>query len=192
MTALRFLLPAAGLAVLLSSCAENALDTTHATYAPAEKLASYQTYAWSSRRSLTLRDPSLDTSATKGWIERDVATALESKGLTTADPSSADLLVGYSAGSRTLSSSQEFTSLGEESVNSLDAEGGNVSFVERGTLNTDYEVGRLFLDLTDRKSGQVVYRGSTTTPLLTNPSPSRSQSRIRHAVTGMLAGFPKR
>ena len=60
------------------------------------------------------------------------------------------------------------------------------------TLDTNYEEGRLNLEIIDRKSGKTAFRGSTKTALLSNPSPSKSIPRINRFVKDMLKDFPGR
>ena len=190
---IRFTLATAALIATLSGCASNDTSTSSANYASAESLAAFRTYAWSPKRSLTLRDPSLNTGAVRGRIEAAVEAEMATKGFTKTSPDTADLLVNYAAASRSMVSSQEFTGHGELSESRLDEEGGSsAAFAPRGTIETDYEQGRLLLDLTDRRNGKVVYRGSTQTVLLKQPTPAKSASRINRMVKEMLKDLPKR
>ena len=177
----------------LSSCASNKTETSSAAYAPAETLASYRTYAWSPKRSLNLQDPSRNTTTTQSWIENAVDADLAAKGFTKSSGSAADVLVSYTAGSRTIFSSQEFRLQDEWSQSDHQKEGDTgASLAPSKIVDSNYEEGRLNLEIVDRKSGKTAYRSSTKAALLSNPSPSRSIPRINGFVKEMLKGFPGR
>jgi hypothetical protein len=177
----------------LSSCASNNTETSGVAYAPAETLASYRTYAWSPKRSLNLQDPSHNTTTTRSWIENAVDADLAAKGFTKSNGSAADVLVNYTAGSRTVFSSQNFRLEDEWSHADQQKEGDTgAALAPNKTLDTNYEEGRLNLEIIDRKSGKTAFRGSTKTALLSNPSPSKSIPRINRFVKDMLKDFPGR
>lgn len=191
---IRSALAASALTVILASCASNDMQTTGTSYVPAASIAIHDTYNWSPKRTLTLRDPSLNTDSIKGWIDQAVDEELRSKGyIKTSGGGTSDLVVTYAAGSRTIPGSREYTARGEWSGSRLDEEGGvGVILAPSRTLSTDYEEGRLNLDIIDRKSGKTVYRGSATIEMLKQPSPDKSISRINRMAKAMLRDFPRR
>ena len=181
------------LAAILSGCGGRGIQSNNSTYVPVETLASYQSWAWSPQRSLLLRDPSLNSPNTQAAIEAAVQTQLTRKGLPmVSTPASADLLIGYSVASRSGLATQEFTAVGEMSGAQLDEEGGTMGQVASATVETEYETARILLDLTDPKTGRLVYQGAAQANLLKNPSQARSQARINEAVERMLKDFPSR
>ena len=124
----------------LSSCASNKTETSSAAYAPAETLASYRTYAWSPKRSLNLQDPSRNTTTTQSWIENAVDADLAAKGFTKSSGSAADVLVSYTAGSRTIFSSQEFRLQDEWSQSDHQKEGDTgASLAPSKIVDSNYE-----------------------------------------------------
>lgn len=87
-----------------------------------------------------------------------------------------------------MQSSQTFTESGEmtqsQRQESLDSG-------RSGTLYTDYELGRLLLTVTERKTGKVVYSGTSEAALLEDPSESRARARIQKATKEILKGWPR-
>jgi len=192
---MKFLFPlaAATMIVTMSGCGNNNMKSTGTSYASAESLAAYRTWAWSSNRTLVLRDPSLNAASVRGWIEAAVDAELASKGFTKSSSGTVDLLVSYSAASRAMATSQLFSTDGELSGSRLDEEGATaITLARTGTLNTDYEEGRINLDLLDRKNGKRVYRGTSQLTMLKQPSPEKSVTRINRMVKEMLKNVPKR
>jgi hypothetical protein len=60
----------------------------------------------------------------------------------------------------------------------------------RDVIITEYEQGTLVLDIVERRSKKLVWRGTARATLLENPTPERSTARINEAVRKILAGFP--
>lgn len=56
----------------------------------------------------------------------------------------------------------------------------------------EFEEGTLLFDLSERKSGKLVYRGSAKATLLDDPSPTRSDIRLSQIVSQLLSGVPRR
>lgn len=183
----------AALVLAVTGCGGNKIDSNSSSYVSEESLLAYRTWAWSSKRSLNLRDPAMNTPQVRGWLEKAIDAELATKGLLKAEAGSADLLVTYAAASRQMTSSQTFTGAGELSGSRLDEEGvAGPALSQSGTLDKDYEEGRLFVDLVDRRSGQTVYRGTARAAMLSNPSEARSVPRIKKAVRSMFKALPPR
>ena len=191
MTNVRTILGIVVIAASLSACTGNAPTSSSVSYVAADKLKAYKTYGWSTDRTLSLRDPERNTAVAKGWIESAVESGLANKGLTKSSAKSADLLLGYGVGSRTIQSSQTFSESGELSLSQQQESGGSGQILDRSrTLNTDYEQGRLILNVTDRRTGKIVYRGTSEAELLDQPSASKSSPRVKKAVKEMLKNWP--
>jgi hypothetical protein len=193
MTNIRTIFGVIVIAASLSACTGNAPTSKGVSYVAADLLSSYKTFGWSADRTLSLREPERNTAEAKGWIESALESGFTNKGLTKTSAESADLLVSYGVGSRTLTSSQTFTEEGEFSQSQKQEDGGSgQAWGRSATLNSDYEQGRLILTVTDRKTGKVVYQGTSEAELLERPSASKSTSRIQKAVKGMLKNWPTR
>jgi hypothetical protein len=187
---------ALGASLLLSHCAggggggggtSGGYEITKSSAAKSQ-LQSYQTFAWSSKRVLSLQDPSRDTQAVQARIMALVDRELEGKGLSKTSPSQADLLVSYEAIARET-----------VAVEATDAE--VVASDDAGdTVEADVEVlevqesveGSLTVDLRDRRSGKDVYRSSAETALLDDPSPWKAETQLQSTVSRMLGDFPRR
>lgn len=176
-------------AALLISCTGDVPVSKSTSLAPKEMLATYKTFGWSTSRVLSLRDPKRNTAEARSWIESSLESGFTNKGLVKSDAVSADVLIGYAVGSRSMHSSQTFTD--EGGLNQSQLQEGR-SYGRSATLYSDYEEGRLFLTVTDRKSGKVVYKGTSEAVLLDKPSGRKSQSRLQTAVNKMLKNWPKR
>jgi hypothetical protein len=158
-----------------------------------EVLNSLKTFAWSKNRTLSLQDPQKNTSEVKAWLEEAIESGFRSKGLTKSTPETADILIGYSAGSHKVYESKTFNEYGELGQGQIQELGGSGQNLERSrTLNTEYEQERLILDAKNRKTGELVYRGVSEAELLTKPSQIRSPSRINQAVRTALKDWPGR
>ena len=189
MTSFHPLLMITVIAAFLASCTGNAPVSSSTSLAPTESLAAYKTFGWSANRVLSLRDPNRNTAEAKGWIDSSMESGFTDKGLIKTDAASADVLIGYAVGSRSMHSSQTFTDEGE--LNQSQLQEGR-SYGRSATLYSDYEQGRLFLTVTDRKTGKVVYRGTSEAALFDQPSGRKSQSRLQKAVKKMLKNWPNR
>lgn len=179
----------AAIAALLSSCAETAPTSSGTATVSKESLAAYQSFGWSKNRFLNLREQSRNTPQAKAGIDRSLESGFNAKGLTRTDAASADVLISYAVGSRSMHSSQTFTEDSELNQNQRQELTGDG---RSGTLHTDYEQGRIYLTVTDRKSKNVVYRATSEATLLENPSERKTQSRLNKVVRQMLKNWPKR
>lgn len=179
--------------IALSGCANQDVQSGNTSYVSTEALKEYRTYAWSSNRNLSLRDPSRNTATARGWIESAVDQELTGKGLSKSNSGSADLLVGYAVGSRNVSHYDEYAAASEVTGKRVDIQGGTGPLWDMAReRDTGFEQGRLFIEITDRKTGKTVYKGSAAANLLDNQSASQSPARINRGVKGALKNFPTR
>lgn len=138
--------------------------------------SSYTTFAWYDHTGAEHQpqrpDPILD-----GRIRRAVAQALLDKGLAQTSPGSADLLVTY------------YTSIRQE-VRMYTTGYGYGYWGGWGVSYTQpyvYEEGTMILDLVDRSSDQLVWRGTLTKAL---GSSRPSDQDVARAVRKILIDFP--
>lgn len=180
------------LTALLAGCASNDIQTNSTKLVSASDLAGRQSWAWASDRGLNLRDPNRNTSAAQGWIESAVSAELASRGYTATGAGTADMLVGFRAGSRTNLNSREYSAHDELSGAGLDEAGGTSAAISPSrTFETGVERGRLVLTVSDRKSGKLLYTGSAETDLRNQQNESRAVPRINRAVSSILKDFPR-
>ena len=173
----------------LVSCSGNTPVSSGTNLVPAESLSSYETFGWSKNRFLNLLDQDRNTAEAKAWVDSSIELGFNDKGLNRTEASSADVLVSYSVGSRSIHSAQTFS---EDSELGQNRRQEMIGSGRSGTLHSDYQQGRIYLTVTDRESGKVVYRATSEAALLDQPSERKSRSRLQTAVKDMLGNWPKR
>jgi len=165
-----------------------------------EQLASYSTYAWSSKRGLDLNDPDADSAAVNRRILRAVNRGLQDKGMKQVSAGGADLLVSYNAVSRRVAETRDSDpGGGRPSPGTVRTKRFKVPEPAEGTSETveaaaavEQEEGKLSIEITDRRTGKPVYRGSAEAVLFDDPSEWKADMGLQEAVTRMLLDFPRR
>jgi len=61
---------------------------------------------------------------------------------------------------------------------------------QRDTTAREYEVGTLIIDIVDRESNQLVWRGAKEGRLKKNQSPEKREASINKTVSEILSNFP--
>ena len=178
-----------GICLSLASCTSNQIQVNAAPRVSAQQIASYQTWAWSPERALTVRDPNRDTANARAALESAIASSMAQKGFQPGGANSSDLLVHYGAGSMQRVTVQNVARPNRGTSSRFDY--STDPLVPTGVRKTDWEEGRLIIQLLDRKTGQVVFSGYATAALLNDPSPSRAQSRIQTAVRDIFRQLPR-
>lgn len=153
-----------------------------------DELKSYASYAWSSKRTLNLMSPEKNNPLIDQRIVAAVDKELAAKGWRKTGAGQADLIASYAVTSRLGMESQQVDESFESSPDGVSYPGpGGGSLAVK-----EFEEGSLVLDLVDRQTGKLVYRGSAKATLLDDPSATRSDIRLRRIVTQVLKGFPRR
>lgn len=174
---------------ILAACGCSSLSVSY-DYDTAADFSQYKTYAWLESKGKGPSDPRIDNDLLDGRVRRSVDAELALKGLTKAPETEADLLVGYHV---TLEEKIE--------VSTVDSTygygrgpgwrygyGGWYGAPE--TRAYHYDEGTLLLDLVDRKTERLVWRGSATDRVELELHPEEREEGLRAAVKAMLAGFP--
>jgi hypothetical protein len=168
------------------------IDVTHST-APNASFSGLQTYAWASGSRLNLIEPSVDDAAIEARIRAAIERELGAKGYTRSDASKADFIVGFAGvTSRGLKAQTVNEYYGyqryrpsERLPASTPGGSGRVDL-----YMNHYTAGSLIVDISERKTKDLLWRGVAKTTLLDDPTPEQSQRRINSAVSKILAGFP--
>lgn len=186
---LRFFFVAAVGVLVLSNCAKDRFEASN-TAVPKAELRNYGTYEWSPKRTLNLMSREKNNPVVDQRIVAAVDRELALKGLTMVAAGQGDLVATYAATSRQGMESQEvdeyFEYANDDGIGTYPSGSGGSLAVK------EFEEGTLLFDLSDRKTGKLVYRGSAKATLLDDPSPTRSDIRLRQIVSQLLSGVPRR
>jgi hypothetical protein len=175
-------------AALLTACATRQVGYD---YDESVDFSRYQHWTWSqpAQQSKDDDDPLIDNPLLRQRIENAVARTLSAKGYRQSDPQVADFNVGYFLTvENKLSSSGVSTSFGFGRYSG--GSGVGVSIGGPGTRVREQEEGTLIIDVVDRISGKLVWRGSSTRVLGQARTPEESERVVHETVTGILANFP--
>jgi len=179
-------------AILACSACGPAIDISNSFDSNADFTA-LKSYAWASGSRLNLVEPSDNDAAIEAAIQAAVDRELAAKGYTKTSSGSADFLVGYAGASnkslrsQTVNRHYGYDPYFADPAAPASAPGGAG---RRDLYLQEFSVGSLVIDISNRKSKKLVWRGVAKTTLLKDPTPARSQQRINEAVREMLSGFP--
>lgn len=149
-----------------------ALSATTA-HAAAVKYDADETFDFSTCESWAWKRPELpDASIAEGRIRRALGEGFTAKGYTSTEPNEADFLVDYHA------------AVGRELR--LDE---SLGLPGRRNLRVDsYAKGVLIVDVFDRETGRLVWRGSVSDALASDPE--KADKKTEKAVEKLLKKFP--
>lgn len=186
-----YLLPLIAAIFACSACGP-AIDVSN-SFDSTTNFTALKSYAWASGSRLNLINPSANDSAIEAGIQSSVDRELAAKGYTKTSAGSADFLVGYagvtnnSLQSQTVNryyGYQEYRASDDLPASTPGGAGRQNLYLQK------LSEGSLILDVSDRKSKKLLWRGVAKTTLLKDPTPQKSQQRIDQAVRKMLSGFP--
>jgi len=150
----------------------------------------FQRWAWlPQRQEKPSGDAHIDSPLVQKRIEAAVSRALEGKGFEETEAQTADFVVGYLVTvEKRMSSSGVSTSVGFGRYSG--GSGFGISFGGPATQPREYEEGTLIIDIKDKQSGKLAWRGSSTTGLGESETPEESETAINQMVEEILANFP--
>jgi hypothetical protein len=150
----------------------------------------YRRWAWLPRpQQQPSGDPRIDNSLTRQRIESAVSRNLAAKGYEQVDAEAADFRVGYVVTvEKRLDSSGVSTSIGFGRYSG--GSGFGISIGGPGTPIREYEEGTLLIDIRDKDSDDLLWRGSSTSRLDEATTPEESEQKINGIVGEILANFP--
>ncbi|EDQ01784.1 conserved exported protein of unknown function [Shewanella benthica] len=171
-------------ALALSAC--STLKTS-SDYDPAANFNDVKTYAWIVKKTQD------STYHLDGLMDQRIRAAVDSqlsaKGITLTDAATADILVNY------LTKVDKKINVDTFSTNY----GYNPYYGSRwgysGSMNTqtrvrEYEVGTLILDMVNRETGKLIWRGSVADTIRDQHTPEERAEVINHAISEMLVNYP--
>jgi len=169
-------------AALLAGCSNLKVDLD---YDPARDFTAYHTYAWLPATPSKESDSQIRNDLVEARIVSAVDTALAQKHLTRAEANAADVLVTY-----------HIEVENRVDVQTIDTHFGyrpwwnwNSSF-DTQTVVREYKAGTLVLDIIDRKTDRLTWRGAAETRLREGLTPAQRDSEIRNIVNTLLTQFP--
>ena len=173
--------------ILLTVMALSACSSmkTSSDYDPKVDFSEVKTYAWIERKTqeTVYHLDGLMDQRVRSAVDRQ----LQLKGLTKVTANSADVLVNY------------LTKIDKKiNVDSFNSSFGYHPYYGSAwgsgmvvqTRVREYEVGTLILDLVDRKSGQLIWRGSVADTLRNKSTPEQRTEVINTAIMEMLSNYP--
>ncbi|MCQ8888569.1 DUF4136 domain-containing protein [Pseudoalteromonas carrageenovora] len=167
---------------LLTACTQ----TPDWDYDKSANFSNFKTFAWVENASLTKDTTNYQIN---GLMEKRVRTAVNKElsqtlGMSLVDAAQADVLVNYHA------------SVDKE----LEVDTFNVGYgarwgywgtgFQRDTTAREYEVGTLVIDIIDRESNQLIWRGAKEGRLKKKQSPEQREASIKETVANILSNFP--
>ena len=183
------ILPVCAAALLVGGCGSPI--TVHTDYDEQANFAALKTWAWSSKRTLTPGNPEGRNTLIEGRLDAAIERELAARGFRRVSSGSADFVVNYSgAVERRLRTQVIDRYYGYPSYGWYGHPFGNIAPMQSDVIVTEYERGSLVLDIAERRSKKLVWRGTAMATLLEDPSPQQSSARIDEAVRKLLAGFP--
>ncbi|MEH6393908.1 DUF4136 domain-containing protein [Pseudoalteromonas sp.] len=166
--------------LMLAACAK----TPDVDYDKSVDFSNYKTFAWMPQATLANAGNYQISPLMEQRVREAVNTQLQAQGMSLVDLSAADVLLNYHASVDT----------------KIDVDTFNVGYGARWnywgmgyntqTTTHEYDVGTLILDVVDRESNQLVWRGAREGRLQKKQSPEERNEAVREAVATILSGFP--
>lgn len=179
----------APLAILASLTVACSTVNARQDFDPEMDFSPWRTYAWYPEPTTT-GDPRLDNPLLRDRVESAVERALAAAGYTPPQDRAPDFYVNFHLSTqrrldtRTLNRGYSGAAGGRRTRGAS----GGVAWTE--TRVEEYEVGTLVIDFVEASERRLVWRGSGTRRLSSNPTPERTTKRVDEAVAEILSQFP--
>jgi len=171
-------------AMALSACSSM---KTSSDYDPAANFSDVKTYAWVAQKS---QDTSYHLDGLMDQrVRAAVDTQLSLKGVTLSDPQTADILVNYlTKVDKKINVDTFNTHFGYNPYYS--SPWGMSGSMHTQTTVREYEVGTLILDMVDRETGKLIWRGSVADTIRDQNTPEERVEVVNKAISEMLLNYP--
>ena len=157
-------------------------------YDPGKALPVVKTYQWETTSQAMTGDVRIDNPLLDARIRKAVDRVFSEKGFQKVADGLPDFKVGYQLSiSQKIQSDDLRTGFGF-GFGSY-GRGGGVA-VGTGNTVTQYDQERLVIDLTDVKSGELLWRGNGTRRLSEHTDPEKAEKSVNELVEKILAQFP--
>ncbi len=171
---------ALGLMLLASACSS---VTVNHDYDPEKDYTVYRSYAWLPEES-AISDTRTDNDLVANRVHKAIDGTLAEKGYVKSD-GTPDFYITY----HILTDKK----LQARTINSYYGHYGygyGIGMTGGDTYISEYEVGTLVIDIADAKKKELIWRGSGSSRLSSDPTPEKTTKLINEAVTAVLANFP--
>ncbi len=158
---------------------------------PSADFSAWRTYTWYPSGSPPSGDPRLDNPLLHGRIESAIDRTLGTAGYAQVQDRAPDFYVNYHLSTEQRLDVRTMNRVyfgGPHGRHGRGAGWGGVGWTE--TVVDQYEVGTLVIDFIDVSLRRLVWRGSGTRRLSSDPQPDRLTQRVNEAVDEILAQFP--
>lgn len=167
----------------LASCSSVSVQKD---FDPSFDFSALRTFAWQTAAQPQTGDPKVDNDLRDGRIRNAVVEVMRDKGLKEVDAAEADLLLAYYVSfERRLDSSSVSVGFGRGSYGRYGGAG-----LSSGV--TEYEQGRLTIDIINPDDDKTIWRGEGTRVVSGKAKPQEMEKKIREAVQKILKEFPPR
>lgn len=182
-----------GLAIFLlvasfAGCASIDIQTDYNPQAVGD-MAEYQTYAWLPHPSEG--DPRVHNPLVASRVEAAVDETLVAKGYTKTNAASADFMIGWHAaleGKVDVQTVDRYYGYGYGGWYGRYGRGGGA--VVSNTHVREYDQGTLIIDIVDKSSNELVWRGAAQAEVIAQATPEERQERIAKAIRKVFEDFP--
>ncbi|WP_440053290.1 DUF4136 domain-containing protein [Pseudoalteromonas sp. T1lg65] len=171
----------ASLVLVLGACTQ----TPDWDYDRSVQFANYKSYAWSPDADLKNHGREYQVNdLMEKRIRNAISSEMAKQGFTLTDANSADVLVNYHA--------SVDTKLEEDEMHI--SYGARWNYWGLGwqthTTTREYEVGTIVVDMIDRNSNQLVWRGAKEGRLRNKQTPEQRTASINKTIAELLSNFP--
>ncbi len=177
-------------ALLFFFCGACSTVSVNTDFNPDYDFTKFHTYAWLDNEDAPSSDTRINNDLVTDRVRSAVETALAARGFLKTDASSADFRVSWHGAIQ--------KKLQVDSIDHFYSPYGYGSlyrdpFVGARTRNStvrEYEEGTLIIDILDPVQHKLIWRGSGSDRLSSNPDPEKAGTRINEAVAIILKDFP--
>ncbi|WP_167495830.1 MULTISPECIES: DUF4136 domain-containing protein [Desulfosediminicola] len=185
---MRTLLVLCSIVFLLGGC--STMEVQHSTNS-SEKLSSLTSFAWidSVEDGGRVRTPKPEVDR---FVRQAVERELVVKGYSRAEPDSADFLISWFGKLDEKIQHQDISHFYRSYGYGSALAAALPETVEEGSIQKSYKEGTLVIDIVDRESGNLIWRGSATDTIVRKVDEREAGMIINKAVREIMNGFPRR
>lgn len=173
---------------LIGGC--STMEVQHSAWSSAT-MPSYSSFAW-----FDGTDNGSQVRATQPSVDRFIRQAVERelivKGYSRAEPATADFLVSWFGRIDEKIQQQDISHFYRSYGYGSALAATMPEMVEEGAIKSTYKEGTMVIDVVDRESGNLVWRGSATETIVRKVDEQEAGMIINKAVREIMNGFPGR